>query len=41
MITRRKYAASAYKRTVVYKWAAIYKRLNPYLMIVTISGSSE
>ena len=28
--TRRKCAASAYKRTVVYKLAAIYKRPDPY-----------
>ena len=30
--THRKCAASAYKRTVVFKWAAIYKRLDPYLL---------
>ena len=29
---RRMCAASAYKRTVVFKWAAIYKRLDPYLL---------
>ena len=32
--TRRKCAANAYKRTVVFKWAAIYKRLDPYLIMV-------
>ena len=32
--TRRKWAASAYKDTVVFKWAAIYKRLDQYLFIV-------
>ena len=30
--TRRKCVASAYKRTVIFKWAAIYKRLDPDLL---------
>ena len=35
--THRKCAASAYKRTVVFKWAVIYKQLDPYLSIRSMS----